>query len=251
MKNNRLSFIMCSLLVIFTLGLTACFDSKGNSTSTQSSGSNSKKIDSSNVSNNKETQKPKEEMKTSSPTVKSSSEIKFVKQEMDNNSTVSFNTTWKSSKNGSYNACIEGKGSEALEEGTGKIIIKDPQKVYSFQIENNSKLSPKYLEWADDKNLLVVIGYSSGSISKGGDLYMLNVDTRDNEILIKMPSKKQQIMSAEKNGDIVNLKVNVYDDDVYNKCHVENWTINSFSTNLNSKMEVKNSNGKVVYTING
>ncbi|QXE19064.1 DUF4652 domain-containing protein [Clostridium sp. 001] len=252
MKNNRLNFIMCSLLVIFTLGLTACFDSKGNSTSTQRSGStNSKKIDSSNVSNNKETQNPKEEMKTSSPAVKNSSEIKFIKQEMDNNSTVSFNTTWKSNKNGSYNACIEGKGSEALEEGTGKIIIKGPQKVYSFKIENNAKLSPKYLEWADDKNLLVVIGYSNGSISKGGDLYMLNVDTGDNEILIKMPSKKQQIMSAEKNGDIVNLKVNVYDDDVYNKCHVENWTINSFSTNLNNKMEVKNSNGKVVYTING
>lgn len=252
MKNNRLNFIMCSLLVIFTLGLTACFNSKGNSTSTQSSGSiNSKKIDSSKVSNNKETQKPKEETKTSSTAVKNSSEIKFIKQEMDNNSTVSFNTTWKSNKNGSYNACIEGKGSEALEEGTGKIIVKDPQKVYSFQIENNAKLSPKYLEWADDKNLLVVIGYSNGSISKGGDLYMLNVDTEDNEILIKMPSKKQQIMSAEKNGDIVNLKVNVYDDDVYNKCHVENWTINSFSTNLNNKMKVKNSNGKVVYTING
>ncbi|AZV58702.1 DUF4652 domain-containing protein [Clostridium sp. AWRP] len=252
MKNNRLSFIMCSLLVIFTLGLTACFDSKGNSTSTQSSGStNSKKIDSTNANNNKETQKPKEEMKTSSTAVKSSSGIKFIKKEMDDNSTVNFNTPWKSNTSGSYNACIEGKGNEALEEGTGKIIIKGPQKVYNFQIENNAKLSPKYLEWADDKNLLVVIGYSSGSISKGGDLYMLNVDTGDNEILIKMPSKKQQIMSAEKNGNIVNLKVNVYEDDVYNKCHVEDWTINSFSTNSNNKMEVKNSNGKVVYTING
>ncbi len=253
MKNKKLSFLMCSLLVIFTLGLTACFGNKDNSNSAQSSGTtNSKKVDSSNTyNNNKETQKTREKIKTSYTAIKNSSEIKFIKKEMDDNSTVSFNTSWKSNKSGSYNACIEGKGSEGLEEGTGKIIIKGSQKVYSFQIESNDKLSPKYLEWADDKNLLVVIGYTNGSVSKGGDLYILNIDTGDNEILIKMPSKKQQIISADKNGNTVNLKVNVYDDDVYNKCHVENWTINSFSTNSNNKMEVKNSNGKVVYTING
>lgn len=229
MKNKKVNFLIFLLLVIFTLGLVACLNNKENSNSTQ----NSRKV---------------QELKKKA---KNSSGIKFIKKEMDKNFSVSFNTSWKSNENGNYSACIEGKGNEALEEGIGKIIVKGPQKIYSLEIENNDKLSPKYLEWADNKNLLVVIGYSAGSVSKGGDLYILNVDTGHNEILIKMPNKKEQIISVEKNGNAVNLKVNVYDDNIYNKCHVEKWIINSFNVNLNNRMEVKNSSGKVVYVING
>ncbi|MHC6178417.1 DUF4652 domain-containing protein [Clostridium sp. JNZ X4-2] len=256
MKSKKISyFLVCMVWVILALGITACSSNKESSDSTKNSSqynsTDTKKISSNSTSNKKgKVENPKDSAEKHVPAAKDSGGLSFLKKELTSDTQVSFSTPWKSSEDGTYSACIEGKGSEALEEGQGRIIVKSGQKVYSFEIENNTEISPKYLEWVDNENILVVIGGSQGTVAKGGDLYMLNVNKDEAALLIKTPSKKQQIMSAQKNENDINLKVDVYDDDMYNKSHVEDWIIHSFNTNLNGKIEVKNSDGKVVYEIN-
>ena len=256
MKIRRLSYLIFIILVLLAVGITACSNNKNNSSDSGKSVSGNASTDSKKVSSddtdtkNKEIEKS-EDSKEFNTTAWNSGGIKFSKKELDNTSQMKFNTPWKNSAGGSYSACIEGKGNSAQEEGQGSIIVKSGEKIYSFEIESSTEISPRYLEWADNKNIFVIIGSSHGTVSKGGDLYMLNVDSNEVALLIKTPSKKQQIMSAQKSGNNINLKVNVYDDDAYNKSHVENWVIDSFNTSLEGKMEVKNSDGKVVYEING
>jgi len=68
--------------------------------------------------------------------------------------------------------------------------------------------------------------------------------------VLEPSDKKQEIMSAQKVGSNISLKVNVYEDDNYTRSHTEKWIINSFDVNLKKKLEVKNSEGKVIYVIN-
>ncbi|MCH3965716.1 MAG: DUF4652 domain-containing protein [Clostridium sp.] len=238
------------LFLILALGFTAC--SKNNtSTSQVPSDNNSADSQKSTQKSSSETKDKKEEVKQEevNTKVKTSGGIEFTKKELDSNTKVEFNTPWESSEGGTYSATIEGKGEEAIEEGQGKIILKGNDKVYSFELINNSQKSPKSIEWADDENLLVVIGMSMGTVSKGGNLYMLNVNTGKVFLVLDTPSDKQQVMSAEKNGNKLNLKVNVYDDDVYNKSHIENWVIEPFDPSLNSDMKVRDSSGKLISEI--
>ena len=131
-------------------------------------------------------------------------------------------------------------------------MVKDTNNnITSFEILDNKKISPIFIEWADNKNLFVVIGSAQGTVSKGGNLYLLDVSTGKASSVLQTPDKKQQIMTAKKVGDNINLKVNVYEDDNFDKSHIENWTIYAFDINLSKPMEVKNSEGKIVYVING
>jgi hypothetical protein len=251
MKNfkNIKSVFMCSLMVVLILSLSGC--GKKSSSTSQTNESNKvtsfqKSVEGSeSASNNSD----KEKDDNVSKKAKALSEIQFTKTKLADDASVEFNTPWKDSEDGSYSACIEGKGSEALEEGQGKIIVKGNDSVYSFSIKDNAKKTPKSIEWADNENLLVVISYATGTVAKGGNLYMLNVNTGDTYLVLDTQSDKKQIMSASKNGSKLELKVNIYDDDVYNESHIENWSIDPFDPTLNSDMKVKNSEGKVIFEI--
>lgn len=257
MKSKKVNFLICLSLMVLALSFTACSSDKNTSSNkvntNTSSNNNDKKVNSDTAAvdtKDKNNEQTTQNNGSSSSTAKNTSGINFIKKQLDSSTGITFNTDWKNSEDGSYSACIEGKGSEALEEGIGKIIIKSGQNLYSYEIENNTQISPKYIEWADGKNLFVVVASSHGTLAKGGDLYMLNVNTGEVSLLIKDSNKKQQIMSVQKDGNNINLKVNIYDDDAYNESHVEDWVITSFNTSLSGKIEVKNSDGKVVYKIN-
>lgn len=255
MKLKKINFLICLYLITTALIFMSCSSNNDSSVKVNDnvSSNNSKKENSNTKTFHTEDNNDKQvtENTASSNINQNVGGVNFTKKELESNINITFNTEWKDSEDKNYSACIEGKGSQALEEGIGKIIIKNGQKIYSYEIEDNTKMSPKYLEWADKKNLFIIVGLAHGTLAKGGDLYMLNVLTGKSLLLIKNPSEKEQIMSVEKDGNNINLKVNIYDDDVFNKSHVENWVIDSFNTDLNGKIEVKNADGKVVYDING
>lgn len=250
-KIKSVKYISISIFVLILIFvITACEKNENTSaTNTKNSSLNleNKNEKSSDDSVKLDTKNDKVEINKTD--IKNSNEIKFIKKKLSNNMKINFNTPWQSSGNKEYSASIEGKGEEALEEGQGKIIVKGHNEVYSFELVNNPKKSPKFIEWADNKNLLVIIGESRGTVSKGGNLYILNVDTGKTRILLQTSSNKQQIMSIKKEGNKLSLRVNVYDDDIYNKSHVENWTISEFDPSLNSKMKVEDSNGKLIKKI--
>lgn len=84
-----------------------------------------------------------------------------------------FATKWTNSSDGSMSACIEGKGSEASEEGIGKIIIKDSKNNETIlQLKDkSSQQSPLYISWWNNENILVVIGNGYGTVARRKSLY--------------------------------------------------------------------------------
>lgn len=256
LKNNKRIYAIWSIAAILTLGLTACTSSQNKTTTN----SNEPSMEQKNLEENKPSVGKNSGNNNSAEIIDKSKFTntkndyipELAKQQLEKGSKPTFNTTWKSSTNGSFSACIEGKGQEAVEEGVGKIFVKDNNdNIFSFEISNNNKISPLSIEWFDNKDLLVVIGSAHGTVSKGGNLYLLDVSTGKLSSILQIPDKKQQIMTAKKSGNNISLKVNVYEDENYNKSHIENWTIYSVDTNLSKPMEVKNSEGKLLYVING
>jgi hypothetical protein len=256
LRNKKIIRIIFSMSVLLTLSLVGCGENKGKNVPTNNETS-TQKSDSEKSASSEQVEQKTQEAKTQTKntntknTNNTNNAPKFSKQELAKSVKPQFSTPWETSSNETYNACIEGKGEEASEEGVGKILVKDNNgNNFSFQIANNSKISPRNIEWVDDANLLVIVGSSQGTVSKGGNLYMLNVKTGNTSVVLETSDKKQQIMSSKKDNNNINLKVTVYEDDNYNKSHIENWVIYSFDSSLNKSMDVKNSEGKVVYTIN-
>lgn len=249
-------YVLSSISIILAFGLTACSSDsnkpaanpQNNQTTVQQNSSekpNTYGNSSKETNNDKNTDKNTEKKENSNAP-------KLTKQQLAEGTKPKFSTPWITSTGGNNNACIEGTGEEASEEGVGKIFVKYKNgDIYSFEIADNKKVTPRYIQWADAENLMFIVGSAHGTVSKGGNLYLLNVSTGKVSTILETPDKKQQIVSAKKSENNINLKVNVYEDNEYNKSHMENWTIYSFSVNLNKKMEVKDSQGKLIYTING
>ncbi|MDW8800122.1 DUF4652 domain-containing protein [Clostridium sp. A1-XYC3] len=254
LKNKKRIYTLCSMSIVLLLALTACSNSQNKNTSdnNQTTTQNQSPKDNDNQNNTSAKEDKKEDKKEAKFVSTQSVNIpKFSKGLLSKSEEPRFGTPWKKSNNKSYSACIEGKGPEAIEEGVGKLFVKDKEgNTYSFEILNNDKISPRYIEWADDENLFVVIGDAHGTVSKGGNLYLINVVTGKTSLVLETSSDKQQVMEIKKLESNLSLKVNVYDDDSYNKSHVENWSISSFDVSLNKQMEVKDSTGKTIYIIN-
>ncbi|NMM62183.1 DUF4652 domain-containing protein [Clostridium sp. P21] len=252
LKSRKVVKAIFSISILLSLTLVGCSGNKEKNTSANNETASVQKNDVEKNTSSEQTKEKVQEEKTQAKNTntKNTSAIKFSKEQLGKSVNTQFSTPWETSSKETYKACIEGKGEEASEEGTGKILVKNNNgNNFSFEIINNNKLSPRNIEWVDDENLLVVVGSSQGTVSKGGNLYMLNINTGNTLSIIETSDKKQQIMSSKKVDNNVNLKVTVYEDDNYNKSHVENWTIYSFDSSLNKSMEVKNSEGKVIYTI--
>lgn len=255
-KNSKRIYAICSIVTILSLGLTACSSSeKKTATNGNEPAVQQKNVSEANTTDNKsednKSNKPKSEVKSINK--ENATVPKISKKQLEKGTKATFSTPWKSSANETFSVCIEGKGQEAKEEGIGKIFLRDNnnEDIFSFEILDNTKLSPTAIEWADDKNLLVIIGSAHGTIGNGGNLYLLNVSTGKMSSVLQAPDKKQKIMTAKKSGSNIALKVNVFDDDAFNKSHTENWTISSFDTSLSKQMKVQNSEGKLLYVING
>lgn len=165
---------------------------------------------------------------------------KFEKKVLDKNTEIKFNTPWENSLNKKYSATVEGKGSEALEEGIGSVVVKNLSsgELVSFKMADNQKqYSPKTVKWVDDENLLVVVGLGYGTVHQGGDIYLLNIDTAlvtkadpqntanlDNKSEI---AKIQSVKMGESNNLIIDVEVLVFEDNLLNINHRENRTITS------------------------
>lgn len=97
--------------------------------------------------------------------------ITFKKLELAEGDKIIPRDTWKNSGDGKYSACIDGK-IYVKENNTGKL--------WSFTVNNdlNQQNTPIFLEWPQKEGtLLVRIGRGAGTLSEGGDDYLLNLDS--------------------------------------------------------------------------
>lgn len=145
------------------------------------------------------------------------------------------NTEWKKSEQKKYSAIVEGKGNNGEEEGIGKVYLKEnnTNKLWLLKInEIKDQKSPKFLYWIDDENLLVIIGHGYGTVSKGGNLYCINVKNDTITPVYEAKDDKHEVISAEKVKDnsgetSLILTLNVYEDDNFIKSHKEKITISN------------------------
>ncbi|CAM5202359.1 hypothetical protein UACE39S_06914 [Ureibacillus acetophenoni] len=117
-------------------------------------------------------------------------------------------------------------------EGLNRLVIEDLETgkftIYKYRYEGEQN-TPKDIEWIDEERLFVIIGYGYGTITKGGSLYILNVE--DHSITpvfenIFENNGKEEIMSIEANGDgTFTYKKHIYDDAEFNVGHIEEGSI--------------------------
>ncbi|MFL0247560.1 DUF4652 domain-containing protein [Candidatus Clostridium stratigraminis] len=164
----------------------------------------------------------------------------FEKKQLSKDFTVKFNTPWETSVSNKFSATVEGKGTEAIEEGIASIIVKNSSSKdqWSFSLINNDKqYTPKAVKWIDDENLLVIVGHGQGMVDLGGELYILNVNTghiakADPQNTAKLNTLSQitkikSVKAINANTLSINTEVLVYEDNTMNKNHSENRTITS------------------------
>lgn len=247
--SKKMRLIVGVLTIMSCVTFSAC--KKNNVVSTNQP--KSEAVDSAKVEGKKNEQQAEEKKPEVKVEDKESKVYKFEKMIENKDKKIAFNTPWKTNGASNKSACIEGKGEEAAEEGIGQIFIKDlkSEQLVKYQLVNNTKqMSPKYVEWCSENNLFVIIGMGYGTVSMGGNLYLLN--TGENKLLTIYETKdtKKQISAVKRNGDNLEMKVTVYEDDNLDKKHEEKWIINSFDEKLKSVMQIKDEKGKLIGNIN-
>lgn len=67
-----------------------------------------------------------------------------------------------------------------LENGTIEILI-EPENSYI----------PKDAVWLDNETIAVIIGFGDGTVAVGGNIYIINIETRSKKPLTEYPSEIQ------------------------------------------------------------
>lgn len=152
----------------------------------------------------------------------------FEKVQLAKNANPKFNTPIVKSPDGKFQATVEGRGPEGIEEAEGKIYIKDLStgESWNYSLTNNTKqYSPKQVAWLNDGNILVIVGNAQGTVSgNGGGLYVLNLQTAKaytadptNSIKLVEDGGKTEIIKVNSaNEQNIQVQVKVYDDNLNN-----------------------------------
>jgi len=145
---------------------------------------------------------------------------------------LNFNSKWIETTNGNLQATIEGKGTNGQEEGIGVIYIKDKSNnsmnQYLLKV-SAAQHSPLKLSWFDDENLMIINGGGYGTLVNGEEIVILNVP-KDEEYLVYTASNslKERIISIDKEGNSLKLKIRVYTDDNWNNYTDKDYTIENY-----------------------
>lgn len=126
---------------------------------------------------------------------------KFIKTPTDSKTDIKFGTAWKVSPNGKFQVSLDGKGPNAGEEGIAEILVNDKQsnsKWFLSLTDNDRQYSPKYAEWLDNENLLVIVGLGYGTVSQGGEVFKLNINTASTELVYAVQNDREQVVSVKK-----------------------------------------------------
>lgn len=227
-------YALFMLLIAALVGFAGCSNGTSNSANNVTSSDKQQtqageKTDDEKDSNKDEDNGTSAEEDTDKTGNTSESKVKFEKKELDKSAEPEFGTSWKDSINKKVSVCIEGKGPKAYEEGIGKIYVKDLSTGDKWSLEisqNEESNSPKFIEWIDDENILVIVGPGYGTVGVGGNLYKLNVNTAAIEDVYVTGSLKEQVVSVKKVDNKLEMQLLIYDDDDLIKSHTENKTIN-------------------------
>lgn len=118
------------------------------------------------------------------------------------------------SPNGEKAAYISPYGWEELSD-LYLVDLKDGKQ--DVLVSNDSESKPKEFMWEDDEHLLVIIGSPYGTVSVGGDIYRINIETNEKEAIVSTDDKTE-ITKLERIEDGVLYYSGIqYTDDEWNE----------------------------------
>ncbi len=79
-------------------------------------------------------------------------------------------------------------------------------------LDYSQDMSFKSVNFLDNENLLVVIGAAYGTISWGGELYLLNINTEELTLIREVANDNEQIIEAKLVDDKISLEIIIWDD---------------------------------------
>lgn len=129
---------------------------------------------------------------------------------------------WIPSPNGKKEVLLEGYGEF---ESVGTVVLKDLKNNTFENIDFNHgrQWTPKKIEWFDDNSLLMIIGMTHGTVTRGGDVYHLNLNTLELNPVIEL-SVKEEVSDFKIEGNQLIHDVFIHDED-YNSGHLETRTL--------------------------
>ena len=215
--NKKLSLGLIAITIIFTLSLLGCAPNKPpKSAPPHTEGTTSNGITTDKPNTGDSTVKTTPDTQTTSP-------FKYNVVSIASDTKIQFNTPWQSSPLGKFKATIEGKGEKANAEGYSYIIIKDvnSSKFTKLTFENQEKnhLTARNLEWIDENSLFVILGQPFGTVSKGGDIYKVNILSGETTVYLKVANSKEEFTAVHKSENIFTFEKYVYEDDNFTKGH--------------------------------
>lgn len=146
-------------------------------------------------------------IKSDTQTSKLTLESKFTLVKTSMKEEPTFNTPWKSNSK-KINACIEGKGDDAIDEGIGFVVLKDNNSLSKISLEgSNGKYSPIYVEWFDDSSILMTVGNSQGTERTGYTLYKVSLNDLKPMIVYKATSSEIISEATKIDSNKINIKI--------------------------------------------
>lgn len=131
---------------------------------------------------------------------------------------------WELSPDSTKRATLVGRAKDF--EGINVLVIEDLETnkltIYKYK-EESKQYTPKDLEWIDGNRLYVIVGYGYGTVTRGGNLYELDINNHSTTPIFEYGNtSKEEIMSIKTNGDgTFKYEKHVYEDDELNYGHVE------------------------------
>ncbi|WP_160679173.1 DUF4652 domain-containing protein [Clostridium sp. C8-1-8] len=148
----------------------------------------------------------------------------------------------KASPSNKYQAYIIGKGENVDKEGAGALAIRDTSsgKLKYYEVgEDLGTVSPLYVEWYDDDNLLVIVGMAYGKVTKGGSVYLLNMKSNNTVLVYGAQVPLEQVVSLSNNKGSLNLSIIKYKDNNMTSYDTTNKTINYSIEDKNTLLDSK------------
>ena len=146
-------------------------------------------------------------------------EFKRVKREKEPGNS----NAWIPSPNGEKQVMIEGLGEF---EATGTIVLKElsSKSIANIDFNHGNQWTAKKIEWYDDNSVLTTIGLVHGTVTRGGDLYHLNLNTLELTPIIELPVKEEVVDFSIVDNKLT-YEVHIYEDDQMSKGYMETRTL--------------------------
>jgi len=156
------------------------------------------------------------------------SQLKYGIASVPSDTKIELNTPWEASPLGKFKATLEGKGETVKEEGYSHIIIKDEKSGKLLKLtlrdEEKNEITAKDLEWIDESNMFVILGQPFGTVTKGGKVYKVNIESGETSLYVNTSSREEYI-AIHKSGSNFNFEKYVYEDDNFINGHMEKGTL--------------------------